>query len=82
MEESTKMVSGRRDEKCFLTTQFYGVPSGRLVFFVSSLAAELNDIQIWKRKNKCVIIFQTIILQHVRIVNGANFFHKIGAQLG
>ena len=55
-----------------LTTQRYDVLSVRVgKRFVSTLAAELDGTRGWKRNAKQVIIFQTVILQYIRLVNGA-----------
>ena len=47
-----------------LTTQLYTVPSGRDGnFFISTPAAELDDILVWKWNTERVVMFQTGILQ-------------------
>ena len=73
MSESTRMVSCNIGGKIVcLPTQRYGVPSGCVgKNFVSTLTADLDGIQALKWNVERVIIFQTVILRHARLVTGA-----------
>ena len=54
-----------------LTTKHYDVPSVQVTKrFVSTLAAELDGIRSWKWNAEWEIVFQTVILQCVRLVTG------------
>ena len=64
-------MSGRMEKLVFFLNQLYDVPYGRFgEMFVSNLAEDLNVILGQKWKADRVIIFQTVILQRVRLVTG------------
>ena len=64
-------MSGRMEKLVFFLNQFYDVPYGRFgEMFVSNLAEDINVILGQKWKSDRVIIFQTVILQRVRLVTG------------
>ena len=55
-----------RRKKLCLPTQHYDLPSGRVGnCFVSTLTSEIDGIRYWKWNYERVIVFYTIILQHV-----------------
>ena len=62
-------------KKLFLPTQRYDVPPSRVEKrFVWTITVELDRIQNQKWNAERAIIFQTVILQRVRLVPGAKTF--------
>ena len=64
------MASEMEKLVCF-TTQNYNVPSDMVdKRFVSTIAAEIDSIKGRKWNAEQAIVFQTVILQRVRLVTG------------
>ena len=84
MDESTKIVIYRRDgNNCLFDhrTLRRTIWTGWEKSFLT-LEVEICGIRGHKWNAKCVIIFQTVILKHVRLVTGAkNICAQIDAQL-
>ena len=80
MTESKRMVSGKQggENLSFFQPNANDVPSGQFgKKFISILSVELDGIRARKWNAKWVIIFQSVILQCVRLFTGAKNIRAI-----